>query len=83
MAGWIAVVPGVAILVLILVVWLGLRQLKRRAATAWGLGSRVQHAILVTAHPDDECMFFAPTIRTMLANGVDVRIVCLSTGEFT
>ena len=37
--------------------------------------------LLLTAHPDDEVMFFAPTIQTLLAHNVDLHILCLSTGE--
>ncbi|KAJ3048007.1 hypothetical protein HK097_010971 [Rhizophlyctis rosea] len=40
--------------------------------------------LLVIAHPDDECMFFAPTILGLLENGkgrMEVRVLCLSTGN--
>ncbi|KAI9140840.1 putative deacetylase LmbE-like domain-containing protein [Paraphysoderma sedebokerense] len=46
--------------------------------------------LLVTAHPDDECMFFAPTIRGLLtrysgnnggSNGAKVSLLCLSIGN--
>lgn len=36
---------------------------------------------LVTAHPDDEAMFFAPTIVSLVASGLPVHILCLSTGN--
>lgn len=36
-----------------------------------------QHALLLTAHPDDECMFFAPTV---LAHP-NISALCLSTGN--
>ena len=51
-----------------------------RSALQLGLGSRTQHAVIVTAHPDDECMFFAPTIATLRRHGVEVHLLCLSTG---
>ena len=35
--------------------------------------------LLVTAHPDDECMFFAPSLIS-LAKTSDVFVLCLSTG---
>jgi len=38
--------------------------------------------LLVTAHPDDECMFFLPTIRAYLKQGAEVHILCLSIGMF-
>lgn len=37
-------------------------------------------ALLVTAHPDDEAMFFAPTILALRRGGYRVRILCLSAG---
>lgn len=40
--------------------------------------------LLVTAHPDDECMFFGPTCRQLLADGpfspFTVHLLCLSRG---
>ena len=38
--------------------------------------------LLVTAHPDDECMFFTPAILGLQAAGVAVHVLCLSTGNF-
>ncbi|XP_051891890.1 N-acetylglucosaminyl-phosphatidylinositol de-N-acetylase [Pristis pectinata] len=38
-------------------------------------------ALLVTAHPDDECMFFAPAVLRLAARG-PVHLLCLSTGNF-
>ena len=39
--------------------------------------------LVVTAHPDDECMFFAPTVL-MLQQLIDaeVHLLCLSSGKF-
>jgi len=37
--------------------------------------------LLVTAHPDDESMFFLPTLRH-LKNRNNAHILCLSTGDF-
>ncbi|XP_078080709.1 N-acetylglucosaminyl-phosphatidylinositol de-N-acetylase isoform X4 [Mustelus asterias] len=39
-------------------------------------------ALLVTAHPDDECMFFAPALLGLVARGLPVHLLCLSTGNF-
>jgi hypothetical protein len=36
--------------------------------------------LLVTAHPDDEAMFFVPTITALRASDADVVLLCLSTG---
>ena len=38
--------------------------------------------LLITAHPDDEIMFFAPTIKTLISQKIRVRILCLSNGDF-
>lgn len=35
--------------------------------------------LFVFAHPDDECMFFSPTIKTLCKKG-DVHFICLSLG---
>ncbi|KZV96893.1 LmbE-like protein [Exidia glandulosa HHB12029] len=43
------------------------------------LGSRV---LLLTAHPDDECMFFAPTVLALTSSSdVELHSLCLSTGD--
>uniref|UniRef100_UPI00398F23FF N-acetylglucosaminyl-phosphatidylinositol de-N-acetylase n=1 Tax=Pristiophorus japonicus TaxID=55135 RepID=UPI00398F23FF len=39
-------------------------------------------ALLVTAHPDDESMFFAPALLRLTARGLAVHLLCLSTGNF-
>ncbi|KNC80763.1 hypothetical protein SARC_06890 [Sphaeroforma arctica JP610] len=39
-------------------------------------------ALIVIAHPDDECMFFAPTIISLRKQGRPVHILCLSTGNY-
>lgn len=36
--------------------------------------------LLVTAHPDDESLFFGPTIQTLRRMGAQVHILCLSNG---
>lgn len=38
--------------------------------------------LLVTAHPDDECMFFTPSIRNFINEGSRVDLLCLSTGNY-
>lgn len=37
--------------------------------------------LFVTAHPDDECMFFAPTILHLIKNYKEVHLICLSNGN--
>ncbi|XP_051971408.1 N-acetylglucosaminyl-phosphatidylinositol de-N-acetylase [Xyrauchen texanus] len=39
-------------------------------------------ALLVTAHPDDECMFFAPTVLKLVKSKAAVYLLCLSTGNY-
>lgn len=42
----------------------------------------VQKVLIITAHPDDECMFFSPTIQSLLNSGHFVHVLCLSNGNF-
>jgi hypothetical protein len=35
--------------------------------------------LILTAHPDDECMFFSPTIQS-LTRTAQVHVLCLSLG---
>uniref|UniRef100_A0A3P9INB5 N-acetylglucosaminylphosphatidylinositol deacetylase n=1 Tax=Oryzias latipes TaxID=8090 RepID=A0A3P9INB5_ORYLA len=39
-------------------------------------------ALIVTAHPDDECMFFAPTIIRLRELNISVHLLCLSEGNY-
>jgi len=43
---------------------------------------RADRVLLVTAHPDDECMFFGPTLCHLADHKIPVKVVCLSTGNF-
>ncbi|XP_076867756.1 N-acetylglucosaminyl-phosphatidylinositol de-N-acetylase [Brachyhypopomus gauderio] len=38
--------------------------------------------LVVTAHPDDECMFFAPTVLKLVESDALVHLLCLSTGNY-
>lgn len=38
--------------------------------------------VVVTAHPDDESMFFVPLIWNLVAEGKKVWVLCLTTGNF-
>jgi len=40
------------------------------------------NVLLVTAHPDDECLFFLPTLLSLLRRGLNVHVLCLSSGDF-
>jgi hypothetical protein len=37
--------------------------------------------LLLTAHPDDECMFFAPTLLSLTSSDAEVYSLCLSSGN--
>ncbi|PWA23227.1 hypothetical protein CCH79_00002161 [Gambusia affinis] len=39
-------------------------------------------ALVVTAHPDDECMFFTPTIIRLVELNASVHLLCLSEGNY-
>ncbi|XP_069003067.1 N-acetylglucosaminyl-phosphatidylinositol de-N-acetylase [Embiotoca jacksoni] len=39
-------------------------------------------ALVVTAHPDDECLFFAPTIIRLVEFNASVHLLCLSEGNY-
>jgi len=73
-SGWLAV----ALVVLAHV-------LQSLSAGSYQGGARVtaypKHVLVLTAHPDDECMFFAPTIHALLAHNVTVSALCLSRGD--
>ncbi|KAL4608780.1 N-acetylglucosaminyl-phosphatidylinositol de-N-acetylase isoform X2 [Arapaima gigas] len=39
-------------------------------------------ALLVIAHPDDECMFFGPAVLKLRQLGAQIHVLCLSTGNY-
>ncbi|KAK9278166.1 hypothetical protein L1049_027726 [Liquidambar formosana] len=40
-----------------------------------------RNVLLVIAHPDDESMFFSPTITYLMSRGHNLHILCMSTGN--
>ncbi|XP_058856804.1 N-acetylglucosaminyl-phosphatidylinositol de-N-acetylase-like isoform X1 [Acipenser ruthenus] len=44
--------------------------------------SKNLRVLFVTAHPDDECMFFAPAIIHFVKLNVSVYLLCLSAGNY-
>lgn len=40
-----------------------------------------RRVLLITAHPDDECMFFGPVILQLIKESCNVYLLCLSQGE--
>lgn len=45
------------------------------------LPENVSRVLLVTAHPDDECMFFGPTLVALKKKNCRIFILCMSRGE--
>jgi hypothetical protein len=42
----------------------------------------IKEVLLITAHPDDEIMFFTPTLNKLTNSNVKVKLLCLSNGNF-
>jgi len=42
---------------------------------------KVSTILLLIAHPDDETMFFSPTVLALLRECCRVCVLCLSTGD--
>ena len=71
-------------LILSLGIFLGIWQYLVRHTSVRGplwLFSTPSNVLIVTAHPDDECMFFSPTILSLSRLGHKIYLLCLSTGE--
>ncbi|XP_028157689.1 N-acetylglucosaminyl-phosphatidylinositol de-N-acetylase [Ostrinia nubilalis] len=58
------------------------RRYARRLPTRARGALRAKRVLIVIAHPDDECMFFGPTIFRLCEQGVDVYLLCLSHGNY-
>ena len=43
--------------------------------------SAAHTVLLVTAHPDDETLFFLPALQGLQAAGARIAMLCLSTGD--
>ncbi|XP_039612999.1 N-acetylglucosaminyl-phosphatidylinositol de-N-acetylase isoform X1 [Polypterus senegalus] len=54
----------------------------RKLSCSENCNDRSLRALFVTAHPDDECMFFAPAIIQLRKLGFKVYLLCLSTGNY-
>jgi N-acetylglucosaminylphosphatidylinositol deacetylase len=49
------------------------------------LNEKIKHqkeVLIITAHPDDEVMFFTPTITYLKKQDCNIRILCLSNGNY-
>ncbi|XP_073948281.1 phosphatidylinositol glycan anchor biosynthesis class L [Choristoneura fumiferana] len=58
------------------------RRYARRLPTRTRGALRAKRVLVVVAHPDDECMFFGPTIFRLCEQGADVHLLCLSNGNY-
>ena len=69
---------ALAIPILIATAWLYTVQITRRSLS----NLRGKRICLLIAHPDDEAMFFSPTVLSLAAPeaGNHVKILCLSSG---
>lgn len=56
------------------------RRYARRLPTRIRGALGAKRVLIVVAHPDDECMFFGPTIFRLCEQGADVHLLCLSNG---
>lgn len=50
---------------------------------AWQLPGPPGRLLLVTAHPDDEVMFFGPLLYLSKFNNTKIYLLCLSIGNYT
>ncbi|XP_026755013.1 N-acetylglucosaminyl-phosphatidylinositol de-N-acetylase [Galleria mellonella] len=66
----------------LLVCCLVYRRYARRLPTRTRGSLRAKRVLIVIAHPDDECMFFGPTIFRLCEQGADVYLLCLSNGNY-
>jgi N-acetylglucosaminylphosphatidylinositol deacetylase len=49
--------------------------------TSLGLKEEGKRFLLMFAHPDDETMFFTPTLTALTEGGADIHFLCLSAGD--
>ncbi|XP_058710763.1 N-acetylglucosaminyl-phosphatidylinositol de-N-acetylase isoform X1 [Poecile atricapillus] len=77
------VAPALLPLLLLLLLLLlgGARRLRRGRAGSRGC-ARGGRALLVTAHPDDEVMFFAPALLGLRSAGAAPAVLCCSAGNY-
>ena len=44
--------------------------------------SSIGSVLLIIAHPDDEIMFWTPTIKSLISYNIPMKILCLSNGNY-
>ncbi|XP_061557826.1 N-acetylglucosaminyl-phosphatidylinositol de-N-acetylase isoform X2 [Phycodurus eques] len=82
---WLVVIVVVAYVVCLKCIYYRHRRSLKHGISA--LPSLGRHGVeieclVVTAHPDDECMFFGPTIIRLIECNVSVHVLCLSEGNY-
>ena len=70
-----------SILVQFMIAGVRIQHHDKQLATSGSIRTLPLSALLVTAHPDDEAMFFAPAIQGLLEAGTAISALCLSTGN--
>ncbi|CAH1800948.1 unnamed protein product [Owenia fusiformis] len=70
------------VLVLIAVIFGIHRSLSSTLDTRNPFSTAPKTILVITAHPDDECMFFGPTIQYLTRIGHEVSLLCLSVGNY-
>ncbi|XP_077361262.1 N-acetylglucosaminyl-phosphatidylinositol de-N-acetylase [Festucalex cinctus] len=82
---WLVVILIVAYLVCLKCIYYRYQRSLRRGINAFAsLGTHAADfkCLVITAHPDDECMFFGPTILRLVECNVNVHLLCLSEGNY-
>ena len=59
-----------------------LSRLKTKSILSKDFRLSQKSALIIIAHPDDEIMFFTPTIKILKKFGVNLRVLCLSNGNY-
>ena len=66
--------------IIIVLMKLGIRA-RSKVDTFLNLNKK-KEVLLIISHPDDECMFFSPTLKNLLSQKVAINILCLSNGDY-
>ena len=74
---WIVIFPLFVVILSSLLIYFYYRQLKLQEDKKYEFDKKT--VLVITAHPDDECMFFSPSILN-LQRSCTVHVLCLSTG---
>eukprot|EP01029_Cantina_marsupialis_P021517 TRINITY_DN515_c0_g2_i2.p1 TRINITY_DN515_c0_g2~~TRINITY_DN515_c0_g2_i2.p1 ORF type:complete len:149 (+),score=30.41 TRINITY_DN515_c0_g2_i2:130-576(+) len=69
------------ILVAVTIVKFAINTFSKKLEKSKSETERWKRVLIVTAHPDDESMFFIPLIRELVANNVKVHVLCLTNGN--